>query len=123
MNALARHALRQSSFVPDELTTLTPDTCRILPSGNRIPLLGLGTRELTFHTVETICNALTLGFRMIDTAPDYHTQRGIGDAIRACGLERAARSVMAASGRMSQPNSCSNCFSCSTTQINKSVSV
>ena len=53
-------------------------------------LLGLGTWNLTVRTVETLCNALELGFRMIDTAPDYHTQRGIGDAIRACGFDREA---------------------------------
>jgi diketogulonate reductase-like aldo/keto reductase len=88
MNALAQHAFRPGSWSPDELTTLTPETCRILPSGNRMPLIGLGTWELTVRTVDTICNALELGFRMIDTAPDYHTQRGIGDAIRACGLQR-----------------------------------
>src|SRR4030095_14997138 len=46
--------------------------------------------ELTVRTVDTLCNALELGFRMIDTAADYHTQRGIGDAIRACGFERDA---------------------------------
>ena len=55
-----------------------------------MPLMGLGTWELTVRTVETLCNALELGFRMIDTAPGYHTQRGIGDAIRACGFERDA---------------------------------
>jgi diketogulonate reductase-like aldo/keto reductase len=90
MNAVAQHAFRPGSWLSDELTTLTPETCRILPSGNRMPLMGLGTWELTVRTVETLCNALELGFRMIDTAPDYHTQRGIGDAVRACGLERDA---------------------------------
>jgi len=53
-----------------------------------MPLLGLGTRELNFHTADTVCNALEMGFRMLDTSPGYHTQRGIGDAIRACGFER-----------------------------------
>ena len=90
MNAVAQHALRPGSWSSDELTTLTPETCRLLPSGNRMPLMGLGTWELTVRTVDTICNALELGFRMIDTAPDYHTQRGIGDAFRACGVERAS---------------------------------
>ena len=90
MNALAQHALRPGSWFSDEPTTLTPETCRVLPSGNRMPLMGLGTWELTVRTVETLCNALELGFRMIDTAPGYHTQRGIGDAIRACGFERDA---------------------------------
>jgi 2,5-diketo-D-gluconate reductase A len=90
MNAVARHAFRTVSWSPDELTTLTPESCRILPSGNRMPLMGLGTWELTVRTVDTLCSALELGFRMIDTAPDYHTQRGTGDAIRACGFEREA---------------------------------
>lgn len=53
-----------------------------------MPLMGLGTWHLTFHTVDTVCSALQLGFRMIDTAADYHTQRGIGDAIKTCGFER-----------------------------------
>ncbi|HET9862795.1 MAG TPA: aldo/keto reductase, partial [Steroidobacteraceae bacterium] len=57
---------------------------------NRMPLLGLGTAELTVRTVDTICNALELGFRMIDTCADYHTQRGIGEALRAAGVDRNA---------------------------------
>src|SRR3982751_1271819 len=90
MNGLAQHALRPGNWFSEELTTLAPETCRILPSGHRMPLLGLGTRNLTVRTVETLCNALEHGFRMIDTAPDYHTQRGIGDAVRACGFDRDA---------------------------------
>jgi len=89
MNAVAQHALRPA-WLADELSTLTPETSRMLPSGHRMPLLGLGTWELTVRTVETLCNALELGFRMLDTAAGYHTQRGIGDAIRACGFERDA---------------------------------
>jgi 2,5-diketo-D-gluconate reductase A len=53
-----------------------------------MPLLGLGTWDLHVHTTETVCSALELGFRMLDSSPEYHTQRGIGDAIRACGFER-----------------------------------
>ena len=55
-----------------------------------MPLIGLGTWHLNHHTVETICSALEIGFRMVDTAADYHTQRGVGDAIKACGFERDA---------------------------------
>src|SRR4051812_2618512 len=90
MNAIAQHARHDGGGLSEEPSSLTPETCRILPSGNRMPLLGLGTWELTIRTVDTLCNALELGFRMIDTAPDYHTQRGIGDAIRACGFSRDA---------------------------------
>ena len=85
MNAVVQQVLR-GGWYADE--SLTPESNRILPSGNRMPLLGLGTLKLTHHTVATICHAFEAGFRMIDTAPEYHTQRGIGDAIRACGFDR-----------------------------------
>jgi|SRR6185295_4908327 len=85
MNAVVQQALR-GGWYPDE--PLTPESNRALPSGNRMPLLGLGSLKLTHHTVATICHAFEAGYRMIDTAPEYHTQRGVGDAIRACGFDR-----------------------------------
>jgi len=85
---VGQQALRSRSGVPDEGALLTPESCRVLPSGNRMPLLGLGTWHLNSHTVDTVCSALEQGYRMLDTAADYHTQRGIGDAIKACGIER-----------------------------------
>jgi len=88
MNAAVQQALRARSWQTAEPSALAPETSRILPSGNRMPLLGLGTWELQVHTAETVCSALELGFRMVDSSPTYHTQRGIGDAIRACGFER-----------------------------------
>ena len=87
MNAVVQQSLRATVRRTDE-RTLAPESCHILPSGNRMPLLGLGTWQLTSHTVDAIRNALHTGFRMLDTAADYHTQRGIGDAIRECGIER-----------------------------------
>jgi 2,5-diketo-D-gluconate reductase A len=88
MNAVLRQALRVTGRTADEATALVPEACHILPSGNRMPLLGLGTWQLTSHTVDAVRSALEAGFRMLDTAADYHTQRGIGDAIRASGIER-----------------------------------
>jgi len=88
MNAAVQHVLSPGGWHSDASTALAPETCLVLPSGNRMPLLGLGTRELNFHTVDTVCSALEFGFRMLDTSPEFHTQRGIGDAIRACGFER-----------------------------------
>ncbi|HEV8443702.1 MAG TPA: aldo/keto reductase [Steroidobacteraceae bacterium] len=88
MNAAVQQALRPSSWQTAEPSALAPETSRVLPSGNRMPLLGLGTWELQVHTTETVCSALELGFRMLDSSPEYHTQRGIGAAIRACGFER-----------------------------------
>ena len=88
MNAVLRQALRVTGRTAEEATALALESCHILPSGNRMPLLGLGTWQLTSHTVDAVRSALDAGFRMLDTAADYHTQRGIGDAIRACSIDR-----------------------------------
>ncbi len=67
---------------------LSADSRLVLPSGNAMPVIGLGTYQLKQQTVESVARALQCGYRMIDTSGDYHTQRGIGDALRACGLDR-----------------------------------
>jgi diketogulonate reductase-like aldo/keto reductase len=41
-----------------------------------------------------VLQALEAGYRMIDTSGDYHTQRGIGDAIRAYGAPRESLFVV-----------------------------
>ena len=53
-----------------------------LHTGRSMPVMGLGTWELTDDTAGTVEEALRLGYRMIDTAADYGTQPGIGKAIR-----------------------------------------
>ena len=55
-----------------------------------MPVLGLGTYQLKHHTVETVTQALEAGYRMFDTSGDYHTQRGIGEALRNCDIPREA---------------------------------
>jgi len=67
---------------------LAPSSTVRLLSGNRMPLLGLGTWELNRHTPESVAQALAAGYQMIDTSADYHTQRGIGDAIRQSKVAR-----------------------------------
>jgi|KBSMisStandDraft_5_1062788.scaffolds.fasta_scaffold97278_1 2,5-diketo-D-gluconate reductase A len=79
--AAATHALNFAK-------TLRTDSTVSLQSGNRMPLLGLGTYDLRHHTAESVSQALAAGYHMIDTSADYHTQRGIGDALRHCGLPR-----------------------------------
>lgn len=61
----------------------------ILHTGNRMPVLGLGTWQLSDDTAATVENALRLGYRLIDTSGDYGTQPGIGEAIRRSGIERS----------------------------------
>ena len=79
--AAATHALNFAK-------ALRTDSTVPLQGGNRMPLLGLGTYDLRHHTAESVSQALAAGYHMIDTSADYHTQRGIGDALRHCGLPR-----------------------------------
>src|SRR4029450_5004815 len=73
-----------------ERETLPPVTTPAvtLLSGRQMPVLGLGTYQLKHHTVESVTQALEAGYRMIDTSGDYHTQRGIGEALRSSGYPR-----------------------------------
>lgn len=59
-----------------------------LHTGRQMPILGLGTWELTNDTPGTIDTAVEFGYRMIDTACDYGSQRGIGEAIRRGNIDR-----------------------------------
>lgn len=59
-----------------------------LHSGNQMPILGLGTWQLTKDTAATVARALELGYPMIDTSGDYGTQPGIGEGIRSSGADR-----------------------------------
>ena len=66
----------------DKATTLS------LYTGNAMPVIGLGTWQLTNNTPETIVKALEIGYPMIDTSGDYGTQPGIGQGIKQSGVSR-----------------------------------
>ena len=54
-----------------------------LKGGNKIPVLGLGTWQLTGkRCIDTVEKALELGYRHIDTAEIYENQSEIGKAIK-----------------------------------------
>lgn len=56
---------------------------------NKIPKIGLGTYGLTEDAgTKSILSAIKVGYRHIDTAQTYDTEKQVGSAIRACGLER-----------------------------------
>lgn len=61
-----------------------------LRTAGHMPVLGLGTWELTHRTAQTVQRALQLGYRLIDTACDYGSQPGIGEAIRSGVVERGS---------------------------------
>jgi 2,5-diketo-D-gluconate reductase A len=73
----------------ETLPSVTTPAVTLL-SGREMPVLGLGTYQLKHHTADSVAQAIEAGYRMIDTSGDYHTQRGIGEAIRDCGVRREA---------------------------------
>lgn len=55
-----------------------------------IPIIGFGTSPMTGGlSPETVLAALKAGYRHIDTARKYGTERAVGEAMRAAGLARA----------------------------------
>jgi 2,5-diketo-D-gluconate reductase A len=61
----------------------------ILNDGNTIPQLGFGVFQIPpEQTARAVGSALEAGYRHIDTAEMYGNERGVGDAIRASGLDR-----------------------------------
>ena len=64
------------------------EATRELNTGRTMPAIGLGTWYLTDDTAGTVEEALRLGYRMIDTAEDYGTQPGIGEALRRTDVPR-----------------------------------
>lgn len=59
-----------------------------LNTGSSMPVLGLGTWQLTDDTAAAVEQAIELGYRLIDTSGDYGTQPGIGEALRRTDVDR-----------------------------------
>ncbi|CAH0320117.1 aldo/keto reductase [Priestia megaterium] len=60
-----------------------------LSNGVEIPLLGLGTWLLDDEqAAKAVRDAVSLGYRHIDTAQAYMNEAGIGEGIRSCGVAR-----------------------------------
>jgi len=60
-----------------------------LNDGNAIPQLGFGVYQVDpAETAEAVGRALEIGYRHIDTAEMYGNEAGVGEAIRASGLDR-----------------------------------
>lgn len=60
-----------------------------LNDGNTIPQLGFGVFQIEpKDTAKPVSKALEIGYRHIDTAEMYGNEKGVGEAIRASGLER-----------------------------------
>jgi 2,5-diketo-D-gluconate reductase A len=60
-----------------------------LNSGQTIPQLGFGVFQIDpAETAEAVGRALEVGYRHIDTAEMYRNEKGVGEAVRASGLDR-----------------------------------
>ena len=60
-----------------------------LNNGLRMPRLGLGTMTLKGDVgVRCVADAISLGYRLIDTAMIYNTEREVGEGIRQSGINR-----------------------------------
>src|SRR6476646_9863632 len=61
-----------------------------LNDGHLIPQLGFGVLQVPPPDTEAATTtALGAGYRHIDTAEMYRNERGVGDAVRAAGLDRS----------------------------------
>jgi 2,5-diketo-D-gluconate reductase A len=61
-----------------------------LNDGHAIPQLGFGVFQIDpAETARAVSLALKAGYRHIDTAEMYGNEKGVGEAVRASGLDRA----------------------------------
>lgn len=60
-----------------------------LSNGIQIPKLGLGTWFIDDDkAAQAVCQAVKLGYRLIDTAQAYGNEQGVGQGVRTCGIPR-----------------------------------
>ena len=58
-------------------------------NGLEIPKIALGTWLIDDEKVaESVRQAIKMGYRHIDTAQGYENERGVGEGVRTCGIER-----------------------------------
>src|SRR4051794_32265271 len=67
-----------------------PDAAATLPSGGKMPVLGVGTWRLTgSDALPAPAAALSAGYRHIDTATMYANETEVGRALRDSGVDRS----------------------------------
>ncbi len=66
---------------------VSPTIPILAAGGANIPAIGFGTSSLG-NCGEIVAHALKLGYRHLDTAWKYGTERGVGEGIRASGVPR-----------------------------------
>ena len=60
-----------------------------LNNGVEMPQIGYGVYQVSPAECERcVADALSVGYRMIDTAQAYHNEEGVGNAVRRSGIDR-----------------------------------
>ena len=60
-----------------------------LNNGVEMPQMGYGVYQVSPAECERcVADALSVGYRMIDTAQAYHNEEGVGNAVRKSGIDR-----------------------------------
>lgn len=60
-----------------------------LNNGVKMPQMGYGVFQVTPEECERcVLDAISVGYRLIDTAQAYHNEEGVGEAISKCGVPR-----------------------------------
>lgn len=60
-----------------------------LSNGVEMPILGYGVYQVTPEECERcVLDAISVGYRLIDTAQAYYNEEGVGNAIKKCGVPR-----------------------------------
>lgn len=60
-----------------------------LNNGVKMPQMGYGVYQVSPAECERcVLDAISMGYRMIDTAQAYHNEEGVGNAIQKCGVPR-----------------------------------
>src|SRR5215813_12161248 len=67
---------------------ITSAAATLSAHGAKIPVIGFGTSSLG-DCGEIVATALKLGYRHIDTARKYGSERGVGEGMRAAGVPRS----------------------------------
>ena len=61
----------------------------VLNNGVKMPMLGFGVFQIPVEdTKRCILDAISVGYRSIDTAQGYFNEEGVGEAISSCGISR-----------------------------------
>ena len=62
---------------------------KVLNNGLKMPMVGLGVYNISERETQRVVeDAVLVGYRSIDTAAMYCNEKGVGDAVRACGVLR-----------------------------------